>query len=105
MEDLVEKTDREKKNILDDCEWEGEEKVTRYSTKRDGYVFGGATKGASYTTTDDWHDSIVRLGWRKEHGRDVGTEGDAASGVTAQCHASPGRTRHIEGRLDVHSPL
>lgn len=53
MEDLVEKTDKEKKGILDEGEWDGEDKGTRYSKKRDEYVCNGATKGASCTATDD----------------------------------------------------
>lgn len=53
MEDLVGKTDREKKGILDECEWDGEDKGTWYSKKRNGYVCNGATKGASCTATDD----------------------------------------------------
>lgn len=97
--------DREKEDIRDECEWNGEVMGTCYPKKGHRYVCDGATKGTSCTRIDDWHDNIVRLGWRKEHGRDVGEEGDVASGVTAHCHASPGLASYIEGGLDVHCPL
>lgn len=42
---MVEKMEREKEDILDECEWDGEENGTRGPKKGDGYVSVGATKG------------------------------------------------------------